>query len=534
MFKWRFFLTAAVLLLTFGLISCEHDTTPPSAFDANNMPAIWTADQMQDYLAKFEYPDDPNDLRIQFYNHKHRSQLRPDELAILEAREQKFRDRRLARSNGVRPDPELPKYELETVSSYFFWETDYDSREWGEFDDAATLWDEAGITWDSGESVWWINCGDQTSTTDVVNAQDYLDDECFYSDFTNLISSDPGVSACPISIGGNIIQLFKRGIGSEFGLLGSGEGREFAIDVDAGYVYTNLNPSLESWTSGVPDAFQINPSSPDNVPTGWDVSYFGTNYLTQDDTYEEIGSYCAELYMAQRPNVTYGNNMTTGYFDVPSDYEGARGTWEATVMLSGDPDGAQIHFGIALFNDSQGLLDSDIAWADFLPTSAGTYGQAVVQASSGAYDIHHVRFVVRQSPARTPGRVYVDHFALSCPYGDVSLPVNWYGPDFEAELDYNNDEVTCDWTTHAEVQNLYWKLFWRDGGIITPASDDQVLGQGSTSNTTYYTNEDFELTLDAEKEVQYEGEITVFMGCVDYYGVWDYFEGDAITLEENR
>ena len=516
-FKKIFTLTMA-LFVVFTFTQCDQDQ--PSVVEPGQsaeMPAVWTAEEMIAYFDTFDYPEDPADYKIQFYNSRHRSQLTVDELAIVEAKEMAVKE---AYSSGnfesmieSEKDQGLAKI-TSGGSSLYFYVLSYDSYDYGVFYGAHYIYDDAGLYYASSE--WNTDTDDQTLTSDVIGARAYLHEYATYCDISTLKSTTTSNGDCfytypeeTIIIYGGLMKMLPGQVGN------------FILSVPGGYVFTDLNPGLEDWTGGYPDAWNISISSPYNIPSTWNSYYSTSSVVQSSDEYQ--GTYAAQLISARN----FEKSLASAYFILPGAVE--EGEYTASIYYAGNPQTVQMVLEIALYDDSDALIGS--ATGDMSVGPSGAYKLNSISYDTDTDLPKYVRFNVRQAVGQSRDEnVRVDNLSLRGPLGDISLPAVFGGV---TESDYESyRKIEMSWFTWSEVGTHQWKLF-RNPGSPTLVSGGAATAAGTDPNGKTYTDFDYYLFTTPWNMLTSSGELEVFLGCKDIYGGWEYFTGpnELVTIE---
>ena len=522
--------TLAVLMVV-TLISCQQDqpqvVAPENSFDQSK---IWTDEEIAHFYENdFVRPETPMEYEIQFLGRKHRSQLSPDELQILLDKEEKIRNK--YRNRTIEEVQAITRAQLEnqpftgsksenpdmiqSVSSYFFYVEDYDSRDWEWFDTANMSYGNMVYPYSTSPWVWDTNTDYMTSTSTVTTCRNFLSAMCENSDIGPLVSSSTGYSNCsnsypeePIVIYGGMMKLISGKSG--------GSDDPVIASVPTSYVETNLNPGFESWSGGYPEAWNISISSPYNIPSGWN-SYYSTASVTQS-TDEYQGTYAAQLAL----NRNIGRSLASAYYVLPGNSE--EGEYTASIYYGGTPQTVQLVLEIALYDNTDALIGT--ATGNMSVGTGGAYKLNSITLDTGTDVPKYVRFNVRQAVGQNTNSVRVDNLSLRGPLGDISLPVSWHEiSDYEYEY-YRKAHL--EWDTWSELGTIKWALFARIGGTQYQISNDYETAAGNTSEQTFYDKSFYIHHSLAWLNVYYYG-LDVYLGVQDSEG-WEYFEDDAVTI----
>jgi hypothetical protein len=532
----RFFVTSLTLLLMFAFTQCQQEQ---SSIAEPRFNKFWTEAEIADYMANYDYPENVWEYERQFFGNLHRSQISAAELAEAQAVEAKIRAKYEGRTleevqaitaiqiqNGlIGLKTTGSDYQIASVSSYFFYVTSYDSRDWYIFDTANSMYGNMVYAYSTSPWDWDTNTNYMTSTSTTTTCRNFLSANLEFSTITGLSSSSSEFPPCTTGLmGGGYLFKVIPGFDPEPGAglgnidLSSGGGNNEILAIPGQYVFSNLNPSFENWTSGVPNAWQRSISSPYNVPTAWNT-YMTTSRLTQSSTYAYAGIYSARISLR-----SIGRSLASGYFLIPQ-VKRLTGQYIAEIRMRGNPQTIKMLFCMALYDANDNLM-ADSSYVMTGSTSGFYENQATVTVANTP---SYVRFAVRQDIGQNSNLVYVDNLKLSNPIGeDVSLPVS-YGDMYYADY-YSYRWTRIKWYTYSELQNAGWKLFFRNSSNnIEQVSTTYIAGQGNEPNSTYY-DENFYMTYSAFANMMGEYELDVFLGCQDYAGGWEYFESDYRTI----
>ncbi len=518
------------LLLAFTFVSCDQEqpSVVSSEITSEYGSKVWTDEEIADYFVNvFERPSNPTELEIPFFGRKHRSQLSSEELQILLDKEAKIREKYEGRTiEEVKAITEAQWKErlekakrsensnmIQSVSDYFFYITNYDSRDWDWFDIANMSYGNMIYPYSTNPWIWDTHTDYMTSTSTTSACRGFLAVMVTYSYVGYLVSSSTSNGNCfytypeeSIIIYGGLMKMLP-------GLAGN-----FITSVPGSYVETDLNPGFEDWTGGYPDAWNISISSPYNIPSAWNSYYSTANVVQSSNEYQ--GTYAVQLELAR--NV--GKSLASAYYVLPGAVE--PGEYTASIYYGGTPQSVQMVLEIALYDDSDALIGS--ATGDLSVGDGGAYKLNSITYDTDTDLPKYVRFNVRQAVGQNREDVRVDNLSLRGPLGDVPLPAVFGGITFQNYVSYR--KIDLDWYTYSEVGTDIWKLFFRDGGQITAASSETEPAAGNDPDGETYS-EDFYLYYSAWIKMTYLGELDVFLGVKDIGGEWEYFEEEGVTVD---
>ena len=524
LFSW-----SVALLLAFTFISCDQEQpsviAPETVSDYGSK--IWSDEEIADYFVNvFERPDSPVEIEIPFLGRKHRSQLSHEDLQILVDKETKIREKYEGRTieevkamteaqwrerlEEVKRSGNIDK--IASVSSYFFYVTNYDSRDWEWFDTANMSYGNMIYPYSTNPWDWNTHTDYMTSTSTTTTCRNFLTALVDYSTFTALLSSSSSNGNCFYTYPEEVLIIY----GGMYKML-PGQVGNFIMSVPGDYVETDINPGFEDWTGGYPDTWNISISSPYNIPTTWNSYYSTTNVVQSSNEYQ--GTYAAQLELDRN----FGRSLASAYFILPGNVE--EGEYTASIYYGGDPQTVQMVLEIALYDDSDALIGS--ATGDMSVGTAGAYKLNSISYDTGNDIPKYVRFNVRQLVGQNRNDVRVDNLSLRGPVGDISLPAVFGGITSQDYVHYRN--IDLDWYTYSEVETDEWRLFWRDDGEIAHVSTETVPAAGNDPNGDTYSNA-FYMYWTPFSELTSEGEIFVFLGVKDIGAGWEYFEEEGVTV----
>ncbi len=516
------------MLLAFTFISCnqEQPSVVSPEITSEYGSKVWTDEEIADYFVNvFERPSSPVELEIPFLGRKHRSQLSSEELQILLDKEAKIRKKYEGRTieevKAITEAQWRERLEVErseglnmilSVSSYFFYITSYNSRDWEWFDTANTVYGDMIYPYSTNPWLWDTHTDYMTSTSTTTTCRNFLLAMCELSTIGPLVSSSTSNGNCFYTYPEETLIIY----GGAMKML-PGQVRNFIMSIPGSYVKTDLNPGFENWTGGYPDAWNISISSPYNIPSTWNSYYSTANVIQSSNEYQ--GTYAAQLELER--NV--GRSLASAYFILPGTVEA--GEYTASIYYGGDPQTVQLVLEIALYDDSDALIGS--ATGDMSVGASGAY-----KLNSITYDTNtdlpkYARFNVRQAVGQNRNDVRVDNLSLRGPLGDVSLPAVFGGITSQDYVHYR--KIDLDWYTYSEVETDIWQLFYRSSGQITAASAETEPAAGNDPNGETYS-EDFYLYFSPYIKLWAQGELDVFLGVKDIGGEWEYFEEEGVTV----
>lgn len=486
MFRYSLLILLSCLFVFF---SCEQDQ-PASPISDNFEGKIWTVEEMTAYYQNvYEWPEDPAEFVPQFYEFRHISDIKPDELALLKA------------GGGGQNTIQS--------SSYYFYVTDYDSRDDYDFEDCESTY---GSMFRYADSEWKMNTDYMTNTTTVTNAYNYADNYCYRSDFSGLVSSSNPLSNCANSTYQYYPILAKTGK-QAFG--------NIIATPTTGLVKTDLNPDFEDWTSGNPDAWLMPYDATYSIPVDWHRMFVSADVIQYTGLYYD-GSTSCRLIIDENPK----RNLASYYYELPSNVQ-FDGKFVAEVRTYGTAGNTVCGLGIALYDASDNLI-----------SGTGNVKAFTNMAFSWVNQVHevnvttapkYVRFVIQQTVGQASRSIYIDDLRLSWEGNDVSLPVT-YNDDLAGEMTgYPTEDCDMTWSTASEVNSWRWALF-SDCDHPYEMVSDYESAMGTKATTTNYSRT---FTLDEWffDTIKYEDPQYVYLGCQDTSGEWEYFRDDQVLLE---
>jgi len=482
-----------LLFLALFIVQCEQNHDPLIGFTENAMPEIWTDAQIQEYFDTYDYPDDPLNYKMQFYNRKHRSQLSESELAEVLAIEAKVQEayqggKELRKQQLMQqiqnaeqmelyyPSTSLAKIDgVTTISAYYFYVPYQNPSDWEDFDIANMLYGLMIEPQSYNPWVWDTNTNYMTSTSTVTACRSFLVQYAQGSTITGLISSTP--TSSPASSQSPPTWGYDVPLGGSGGMLAKTTGVNGTMSVPTGYVFSDLNPSFETYSGTFP-AWNVSISSPYNIPSTWNNYYAAADVSRQ--TSHSAGSYSAGLYLSR--NV--GKVLASGYFQLPS-VAMESGDWYATIDYGGNPQSVVLAFEFSLYDIDDNLIGTGSGVIS--PETDYSFKTNMIQFGAYYDTPKYVRFAVIQQVGQNRNTVYVDNVTLTGPIGDVPLPVELLS--FSIPYGYSGSTYMYTvWETASELDNSRWWLYYRNAsGTLVKASSQSEPGLGNSSSGKVYT-----------------------------------------------
>lgn len=510
------FISTLAILMIFTLVNCQQEqpsVVAPETSDlaSIDMPEKWSEEQVIEYLANFEYPADRSQYKRQFFNGYHRSQLTAEQLHAAETAVAAGDHDGLAKVVG---GGSKDANKIQSSSVYFYFTHD-NYRDYDVYEDAQSLY--GNMVWDYGSDDWDTNTQYMTDTGDVWDCYDYLEEYADRSDFSYPSSSTPSGSYCGSSMGAypNIISVNPLAK-----VVGGRQDNNTILTVPGSYVFANLNPGFEDWTSGLPDAWQITMTATYEVPSAWH-NYFASANVFESST-EYSGTSALGIVGGRGTN---GKYVTSGYFELPEGV--TAGTYTAGIWHGGNTQNLTYKFHFALYDTNDALIGTEAA-GNCTTGTGESYALNTLDINTSTTVPKYVRFAVNLYIGQTADSVFFDHLTLSGPTGDISLPVE-FGSITDSDL--VGGDIYLDWHTYSEIETSYWQVFYEYYGDPVAVSTDSIIAAGSAPSTTYYDNKMFDFTnTNAYYQMVGAGYLDIFLGCKDYDGTWEYFEDDSVTI----
>jgi len=518
-------------LALFLMFSCAQD--PASAPESNSFlyndettfpsTKTWSAEEVQDYFANFAYPENPYNYKLQFYNDRHRSQLRADELAevleiengMMEHMSMPIATRKTLQKEALqKPRGGSGENSIQSYSSTFWFCGYYASYDWGTFNTAVYLYGDQ-VYWYSSQSEYGENTNYMTNYINTMACKSYVESYCSYS-YIGTYDSDSGLEMASSDLpSGDLI------IWGGFLKQSAGSGEKSIQTVPGGYVASNLYPSFENWTSGFPTNWQPSISSPYNIPTAWNTQFPSAN-VVQNSTYKKHGSYSAAMTMDR----SRGKSLSSKYFHIPETAQ-MEGIWGATIWVYGETQSIELSFQITYYDSDDDIIETVIMEVD---GGSSSFERNLVESTYLNTDVHYVRFAFVQTGGRTTDTVYLDALSLYNFEGDVSLPVEFDTITEDPEWEAGN-ECWLEWRTFSELENAGFELWYIDDeNENQKASDDFCMGSGNKSSATIYDYQ-FDLNSAAVDLLWENGYLEVFIVSKSYSGEREYHDDPADVKE---